>query len=299
MYVKFCIHKVAIVTMIETEGKLQHLFHLLDDESPSIRRILLDTLLSNSLDLVLKRPCYERECPPGFLPVFEELLQTLHTDLVMEAFRKLICSNAEDIDLEKAVMLLSYWNDPGISIPSLTRQLDRMAEEIESRLPFNGHPLTLIDHIGFYIFKKNGFRGNTTDYYNPDNSFMDRVLKTRKGIPITLSVLFMLIARRMGLPVMGVPMPAHFIAKFDNGQDELFFDSFYEGKIYSRLECQDYLNQANVENDTAILDGCPDYQIVVRMLRNIHLVYSSYREDLEKNSLADQLISLIDPHYQE
>jgi len=194
--------------------------------------------------------------------------------------------------------LISYWNNAEIDIPVIVRQLDSMAEEIGSQLPISGHPLAFIDHINLFIFEKYGFRANTTDYYNPDNSFLDRVLETKKGIPITLSLLYMFISRRLQIPLAGVPLPAHFILKFDDGTDEIFFDPFYRGKIYSREECLSYLGKANTANPSEILSGCPDYQILLRMMKNIHLVYSSYKDEPQRITEIDKLLKLVEEYYQ-
>jgi len=278
--------------------KIQHLLELLDDNSPQIRNILQQTLLANSLDIILKKPYYVLQAPVDFRERFIDLLEDLRPKLIRSAFQQLLDKTLEDMDLEPAVLLLSYWNDSKVDIPTIIHQLDKMAEEIGSRMPYSGHPLAFIDHISYYFFKKYGFRGNKADYYNPDNSFIDRVLETRKGIPITLSVIFMLIAKRLNLPVTGVPMPAHFILKFDNGNDEIFFDPFYQGRIYSRRECLYYLLNANVSDPESILSGCTNYEIVLRIMRNIHLVYSSYRDFPEKVAEIEQFLKMIENHYQ-
>ncbi len=284
--------------MIETELNLQHLLKLLDDSSAEIQKIVRNTILENSLEILLKRPFYQMQADPELRPSLEEMLNELHFDLIKDAFGKLIETNLEDIDLEKAVMLLAYWNDPDVDVPSFVNRLDLYAGEIGNHMPVTGHPLAFIDHLNYYIFKKFGFKGNTSDYYNPDNSFINRVMETKKGIPITLSVIYMLISRRLELSIAGVPMPAHFIVKFDNGTDEIYIDPFYEGKIYSQQECREYLNQANNLNTASILEGCADYQIILRMMRNIELVYSSYQDEPQKKSEIEQLITLVEQNYQ-
>ena len=147
------------------------------------------------------------------------------------------------------------------------------------------------------LFSQWGFKGNSKDYYNPENSFIDRVLTHRMGIPISLSVIYILIARRLGLPVIGIPMPAHFIIKYDDGEDEFFLDPFYGGKIYNREECIHYLHQAQIKNIEEILEGCPNYEIITRMMRNIHLVYTSYQDEPEKSKQIDNLLKLLEGHF--
>ncbi|MFN2126662.1 MAG: transglutaminase-like domain-containing protein, partial [Anaerolineales bacterium] len=203
----------------------------------------------------------------------------------------------EDLDLEKAVLLLAFWNSSRVDLPAIVNELDEIAGEIRKSIPTTGHPLSFIDTVSEFLNKNMGFRGNSTDYYNPDNSFIDKVLKTKTGIPITLSTIYILIARRIDLPILGVPMPAHFIVKYDDGTDEIFFDPFYGGKVYSRQECLKYLEQADIEDHNKVLDGCSNFDIILRMMRNIHLVYSSYKDEPQKITEIEQLLSLVEQNF--
>ncbi len=269
-----------------------------DDQSPQIRKILRQTILDSSYDIIFNRLEFSRQIPPEFRENLNSLLDSLHFDLVKSTFHRLVAGNLEDIDLEKAALLLSYWNNPSVNLAGVRNKIDQYAAEVGSRFALLENPFSQVEHLSYFMFKKYNFRGNTDDYYHPDNSFLDRVLETHKGIPISLSLLIMLIGQRLSIPLEGVPMPAHFILKFISGGEEMFFDPYYRGQTYSRQECLAYLNNANVENPHEILDGCPHYQIVLRIMRNIRLVYSSYRDEEEKVSQVEQFISLIEQHYQ-
>ena len=96
---------------------------------------------------------------------------------------------------------------------------------------------------------------------------------------------------------MGVPMPAHFIIKYEDGTDEIFFDPFYGGKIYSRHECLKYLKQADIEDYDKVLDGCSNFDIILRLMRNIHLVYSSYKDEPQKITQIEQLLNLVEQNF--
>jgi len=284
--------------LIETGTQFEHILKLLDDDSPEIQKIVRTTLLDNSLDIILDSKIQKFDLPEESQEQILSTLEEIHFEMVTRAMTQLCEAQLEDIDLEKAVLLLAYWNNPATNIPEMASQLDDMADEIRKQLPASGHPLSYIDIMNQIIFSDWGFEGNAEDYYNPENSFLDRILDTRKGIPISLSVLCMLLARRMGLPLVGIPMPAHFILKYDDGEDEIFFDPFYGGKVYSREECLRYLDQAKIENKDEILGGCTHYDIIARMMRNIQLVYSSYREEPEKSRQAEELLKLLEKYFQ-
>jgi regulator of sirC expression with transglutaminase-like and TPR domain len=192
---------------------------------------------------------------------------------------------------------LAYWNNPSVKVPEVISRLDQMSEEIAKNFPESGHPLSFFDHINFYLFNKYNFQGNSADFYNPDNSFIDRVLENGQGIPITLSALYIFIASRLGLPLSGIPMPAHFIVKYQADNDEIFLDPFFTGKIYSREECLQYLDQTKIEDKDQILEGCSNYEMVLRMMRNIYLVYSSYKEDPQKTAEIEVLMGMLEGHF--
>ena len=283
--------------LIETGTQFEHILKLLDDESPEIQKIVRTTLLDNSVDIILDSKIQKFNLPEEYQNQLFSTLEEIHFDMVTRAMIQLCEAQLEDIDLEKAVLLLAYWNNPEINIQEIVNHLDEMAEDIRKKLPLSGHPLSFIDRMNQIVFTDWGFKGNSEDYYNPENSFIDRVLDTRKGIPISLSVLCILLARRIGLPMVGIPMPAHFILKYDDAEDEIFFDPFYGGKVYSREECIHYLDQAKIKNKDEILSGCTNYEIIARMMRNIQLVYSSYMEKPEKSNQVEELLKLLDSYF--
>ncbi len=277
--------------------KFQYLLKLLDDDSPKVQQILRQTFLENSQELLFKRAFYDSQADAGLRPRLGELLENMHFDMVIQSFNNLLKTSLEDVDLEKAVLLLSYWNNPDLDISGLIRRLNFMAEKIARDLPMTGHPLAFIDHLNKWLFEKYRLRGNSVDYYNPDNSFIDRVLDNKKGIPISLSVIYMLISKRLDIPVLGVSMPAHFIVKFDNGFDEIFLDPFYNGKIYSRQECLNYLKNANRTNYNEILSGCSNVDTIMRTMRNIHLLYSSYKDKPQQVAEINAILELFENHF--
>ncbi len=283
--------------MFETAIKIRHILELLDDQNPEMQQIVKKAMLENSLGIILSGSQLYQTADAEKRVFIYQALAELRFEMVEHALKQLVEAGLEDIDIEKAALVLAFWNDWEIDIPVLLEELDSLASSVETDMPHSGHPLAFIDHMSHFLFHNAGFHGNTTDYYHPDNSFINRVLETRKGIPITLSVLFMSIANRVNFPVTGVPMPAHFILKFDNGIDEIFFDPFYGGKVYSRDDCLKYLHHAKAENPEEILDGCPNWQVLLRMMRNIHLVYSSYQEEPEKLFEIDKLIKFVERSY--
>lgn len=274
--------------------ELRNLFRLLDDESPEIQKVVQTELHRNILEILLNKFRLMEQLPDREAAALDSILRGSHEEFIFSAFQQLTRNALEDIDLERGVLLIAYWNDPTVDCHQIRTQLDQIAADVRALMPGSGHPLAYLDHVNYVLFSQYRFTGNSRDYYNPENSFIDRVMKTRKGIPITLAVIYLLVARRLSMPIYGVSMPAHFILKFNNGEDEIFFDPYYEGKVYSRQECYNFLISARHEDPEKVLAGCDHYEIVKRILRNLRLVYSSYYFEPEKIHFIEQLLSLLD-----
>ncbi|RMH80146.1 MAG: hypothetical protein D6681_18770 [Calditrichaeota bacterium] len=273
--------------------KLPGLVRLMDDDSTEIQKIIRQEILSHALEIILNKEAYFDRLSSDEIARFTQLLQTLHLDLVKQALAGVVQSPLDEIDLEAALLVISYWDSPDVDCGAVQARLDLLAGEIACGMPFTGHPLGFIDHISQVLFGEYGFRGNLEDYYHPGNSYLHTVLETRLGIPISLSIVYMLIAKRLNFPVFGVGMPAHFILKFDNGEDEIYFDPFYGGRVYPRRACLNYLRQLKVPDPEHILRGCSNLDVFKRVLRNLHLVYSSHTIDTAKLDDIEQFLALL------
>ena len=283
--------------MLRTSTQLRHVLKLYEDDDPEIKELIRNILVRNSqgfiFDGIQVRKQLKRELRPGY----DRMLSEIHNDLVLNAFKQQFQTHLEDLDLEKSVMLLAYWNNPAVNIHQLYEKLNLWTQEVREYFSAVDTPETIMERLNHYLFQVQGVTGNAEDYYDPKNSFLDCILDTRVGIPISLSVLYMLIARRIGLTVYGIPLPAHFIIKLEDGTREYFIDPFYSGTQYSRQECQNYIISNPQTDPEKILKGCTNYEIVIRMMKNLELVYSSYLDEEEKALQMSTLIKLVEDFY--
>ncbi len=214
-------------------------------------------------------------------------------------FRSLFASQVRlaegKIDLQLAALYLAGEEYPELDADSYIRRMDDMAAEIESLA--NGHaaPDVLARALHSYLFDVKGFSGNAGDYYDPANSFLNRVMDTGIGIPITLSVLYMGLAARLGMNCHGVGMPAHFLVK--NEELDLYVDPFNGGQLLSAGDCRRLAEQlfgANLAWNEHFLSPTPDISVLFRMLNNLRMIYSQ-RRDLYRLAGALERMLLIDP----
>src|SRR5262249_4438103 len=142
-------------------------------------------------------------------------------------------------------------------------------------------PERVITILNAYLYEEQGFHGNRDDYYNPANSFLNEVLDCRAGLPITLSVLTIALAERLGLPIVGVGMPLHFLVKYVMPRRELYIDPFYGGEMLTPQGCQQRLEailNRPVVFEPSFLHATPKPQILYRLLNNLKQVYLRRQE---------------------
>ena len=141
-----------------------------------------------------------------------------------------------------------------------------------------------------YLFQTLRFRGNTRQYYDPNNSFLHRVLDDRVGIPISLSVVYLLLGQRLRVPVAGVGLPGHFLVGLRT--EPVFIDCFHEGAMLTEKDCARLLQNHGVEFDRRYLESCSHAQILARMLRNLIAVYETRQETTEGRRFRQMLTAL-------
>ncbi len=180
----------------------------------------------------------------------------------------------EDLDLGRAALLVAGEEYPGLDVTGHLRRLDGFADAVRQRAPAGAQPEQLGRLLGRYLFQEQGFQGNSTDYYNPDNSYFNRVLDTHTGIPITLSLLFLEVARRVGLRCRGVGMPGHFLVGLEGS--ECYFDPFNGGAILTAGDCRrlaEGLFGPRMTWQDGYLTPCTKYEFLYRLLNNLKVVY--------------------------
>jgi regulator of sirC expression with transglutaminase-like and TPR domain len=175
--------------------------------------------------------------------------------------------------------------------------LDRMAEAAAQKLVPSDSPVETIGKINRVLFEDFDFRGATEDYYDPRNSFFNDVLDRRIGVPITLSTLYIEVARRLNIPIVGVGMPGHFIVKYSDRLDEFFLDPFNRGEILSRDDCRHRVYERygdSVEFSDRMLGRVTHRQILWRMLNNLKEIYLKAHAFDKCLAIVDMML-MVDP----
>lgn len=138
----------------------------------------------------------------------------------------------EQINLAKAALYIAQEEYPDLDPDKYLHALDTIAAKVQERLPAQWYPLRIIQSINKYLYEDLGFVGNTNDYYDPRNSYLNEVIERRTGIPIALSLVYLEIARRIDFPMVGVGMPGHFLIRPEFEDVGIFVDAFERGTFF-------------------------------------------------------------------
>lgn len=190
----------------------------------------------------------------------------------------------EKIDLAKASFSYAQAEYPNLDIQKYLGILNSIASDIQPQLPAELYPLKVIKVINSYLFDKLKFQGNSQDYYQADNSFLNKVIDRKIGIPITLSVVYLEVAKRLDFPMVGIGMPGHFLIRPEFEDAGIFVDAFNRGEILFEQDCQEKLNQIYqkpVKLESDLLAPISNKQILGRMLNNLKFIYL-HRKDFNK-----------------
>ena len=198
----------------------------------------------------------------------------------------------DEMDLAKAALLISATEYPELEIEDQLGILDSLSAGASRRMGEGRDPLFCVNTLSEYLFDEVGFRGNPDDYYDPRNSFLNEVLSRRMGIPITLSLVFLEVGKRLGVPLVGVGLPGHFLLRHVDGPD-LFIDPFYRGILLSEEECAQRLRevtQANANWDVRFLRPVSNRDFISRILRNLKGIYLSQQDSRRALNILDLLL---------
>ncbi|MBL8232454.1 MAG: tetratricopeptide repeat protein [Bryobacterales bacterium] len=188
----------------------------------------------------------------------------------------LLARKNEDVALDIAALELATIEFPGLDVGEWLTLLDSYANELGERVSPRDDALAYIQAANDYLFEELGFRGNDGDYYSPLNSCLNQVLMERTGLPITLSLVYIEIGRRLDRPVVGIGMPGHFLVAYDDEGHRIYIDPFHQGRILEGEECLTLASRItglDLHDNWGALAAVSKRQMALRMLNNLRAAY--------------------------
>jgi regulator of sirC expression with transglutaminase-like and TPR domain len=221
--------------------------------------------------------------------------------VALEAFAEQLGREDSRIDLARACLMIAQDAYPGLDVERYLGEIERMAHRLRGRVAQEQGAEERVVALNQFLFDDLGYWGNTEDYYDPRNSYLNEVLERRTGIPLTLSILYMELGRRIGLPLQGVSFPGHFLVRLRLRRGTLVLDPFSGGAPQSEDELRQRLQRVIPEGATdnvpvaalpldQFLEPAGNRQILARLLRNLKGIY---READKPQSMLDVLNRMV------
>jgi len=198
----------------------------------------------------------------------------------------------EPLDVVTAGLVVASEEYPDLDIPTERLRVEALGKEASARIGALSNPFARLDALRTYLFEELGFRGNDQDYYDPRNSFLNEVLHRRLGIPLSLSILYIEVARGAGLEARGVGLPGHFVVRVDDDGRRLLVDPYRGGAVISEEDCRQLVSRATGRPDLYspdLLEGVGPREILGRLLRNLKRIYLAQEDHRRALAVVEKL----------
>jgi len=253
-----------------TENELKALFSLLDDDFEIFTHIKAK-IMSLGTTII---PKLEKEWENSFNPIkqkrIEDIIHNLQFELIKEKLTEWY--HSEDQDLLEGMFIIATYQYPDLKLEDLKKKLEQIYFDVWVKMEEEIHPLDKVKRLNHVIFNSLKFTANSKNFHAPNNSMINIVLESRKGNPISLCVIYLLIAKKMNLPIHGVNLPKLFVLSYEHELNQFYINVFNRGLIFSKEDIDNYLYQLKIEKDERFYKPCSNLEIIQRVIRN--LIYS-------------------------
>lgn len=275
------------------EKELKALVSLLDDEDTQIASHIEEKILSLGTSII---PFLEQEWETNFSPLvqkrIEEIIHTLQYELVKERLRDWY--DTKEQDLLKGMWIIATYQYPDLELEKLKQELEQIYYDTWLEFKPELYAFDQVKIINGVLFSKLRFGANTKNFHSPGNSMINVVLESRKGNPITLCVIYMLVAQKLKMPVYGVNLPNLFILSYKDEHHTFYINAFNRGLIFSKQDIENYINELHLVPQKSFFEPCDNLEIVRRALRNLVMSFEKIGEHAKAEEVKLLLIEISD-----
>jgi len=251
------------------KSELQALISLLDDEDEQIITHVEEKIISLGEDMI---PLLETEWETNLNPLVQKRIEDLVHSLQFDVLKGKLTDwfGQENPDLLTGMWLIATYQYPDLEFDKLRQDLEQLYYDAWLEFKPDAHPYDKVKLLNSVLFNKIKFRANTKNFHSPGNSMINVVMETKKGNPISLCVIYMLVAQKLKLPVYGVNLPNLFILthKEENGL-QFYINAFSRGLIFSRSDIDNYIAELRITPQDTYYEPCSSKDIIRRTLRNL------------------------------
>lgn len=268
---------------------------LLEDEDEEIVSHVERKLMEIGTGVI---PLLEREWETNFNPLIqrriEDLIHTLQFELVQE--RLTDWKENRENDLLEGLWLVSTYQYPDVDLEELRQQVHELYIEVWREFREGLNPFDQVRILNSVLFEKLKFRANTKNFHSPANSMINAVLESKKGNPISLCSVYLLVAQKMGLEIYGVNLPNLFIVTYKSNDTDFYINCFSKGLIFSKDDIDNYLEHLNISKQDIFYKPCRNLDIVLRSLRNLVVSFEKLG-DYHKSDEIKIILKKLDDQY--
>jgi regulator of sirC expression with transglutaminase-like and TPR domain len=276
-----------------TDKELKALVSLLDDQDDQIVTQVVDKIRSLGKDAI---PYLEHEWENNFNPMVQRRIEELIHDLQYELlkFRIEEWYVSKDQDLLTGLWLIATYQYPDLEIEKLKQELEQIYYEAWLEFKPDLYPFDQVKVLNGVLFNKLKFGANTKNFHSPGNSMINIVLETHKGNPITLCIIYMLVAQKLKMPVSGVNLPNLFIVTYKDDKNQFYINAFNKGLIFSKQDIENYIHELRLTPQDSFFQPCSNLEIVRRVFRNLIMSFDKMGEHEKAEEVKELLLLIAD-----
>ncbi|MBX7182769.1 MAG: transglutaminase-like domain-containing protein [Bacteroidia bacterium] len=266
------------------ETEIKALLSLLEDPDEKISSQISEKILSLGIEVIPKLELHWESTFDAFVQKkIETLIHQIQFDNIVKALS--IWSTIGTQDLLQGAILIAKYQYPDLNEDKIKTHLDLIRQDTWLELNPRLTVLEKIKVLNHILFEIHGFGGNTTNYHSPTNSYINNVLETKKGNPLSLSIIYCIIAQSLDIPIFGVNLPEHFIVCYQDLKHEIptslinsnriyfYINPFSKGSIFGQNDIDTFLKQINRTPEKQFYEPCSNLDIMIRLLNNLILSY--------------------------
>jgi len=275
-----------------SEKELHALVSLLDDTDKEVKSHVKDKIISLGTDVIpFLEDRWENSFNPDLQKEIEELVHELQFSLLKE---KLIAwRDSEEQDLLTGLWLINTYQYPELEFDKLNAEMHQIYFEVWTAFNNELPPYDKIRIINSVLFGSLRFSANTKNFHSPGNSMMSNVIETRRGNPISLCSIYLLVASKLGLPVYGVNLPNLFVLTYKSEDVTFYINAFNKGLIFTKQDITNYLEHLKIQPQPEFFEPCKNIEIIKRTLRNLYVAFEKIG-DLEKAEEIRELLDIVE-----
>ena len=262
---------------------------LLDDSDHEVVSIVSSKLKDLGKDII---PVLESEWKNNVLnPILQQNIGDLVHELKFISLKSdlIAWKSEESNNLLKGLWLIATYQFPDLKIETLKSILKNIYLEIYIRTKPEMHPQDIIKIINQVIFEEFKFESNVNNFHSTSNSMFNLVLEDKKGNPVGLACIYILLAEKLNLPIYGVNLPNLFVLIFDYPGHKFYINTFNKGQVFYEKDIDDYLKQMKIESDPKFYIACNNSEIVARILNNLSFAYYKIGETNSQSEINELL----------